>query len=39
MASAIPIGLIEIDSKGATIYTNDAWHEIIGIPRDRDEKT
>lgn len=39
MASAIPIGLIEMDSKGATIYTNDAWHEIMGIPRDRDEKT
>ncbi|KAF8241685.1 hypothetical protein K440DRAFT_665193 [Wilcoxina mikolae CBS 423.85] len=39
MASAIPIGLIEMNSNGAAVFTNDAWHEIMGIPRDRDEKT
>ncbi|KAA8911455.1 hypothetical protein FN846DRAFT_774039 [Sphaerosporella brunnea] len=33
MASAIPIGLLEMDADCSERFANDAWHKIMGIPR------
>lgn len=35
MAKMLPIGLIEYGADGTPTFTNDAWHRIMGIPRDR----
>jgi diguanylate cyclase (GGDEF)-like protein/PAS domain S-box-containing protein len=31
LAEAIPVGLIQIDTEGGIVYTNDRLHEILGV--------
>jgi diguanylate cyclase (GGDEF)-like protein/PAS domain S-box-containing protein len=33
LAEAIPVGLIQIDTEGGIVYTNDRLHEILGVER------
>ncbi|KAI5779772.1 hypothetical protein EDC01DRAFT_711209 [Geopyxis carbonaria] len=39
MAKVIPVGILELDPQGMVTYTNDAWHDIMGIPRGEDQNT
>jgi diguanylate cyclase (GGDEF)-like protein/PAS domain S-box-containing protein len=33
IAEAVPVGLLQIDTEGRIVYTNDRLHEIVGVER------